>query len=51
VHRLPRDDASTQRLIEDGYALSLKMSWKVVVDDYLLPGLERACGEHPSTAS
>jgi hypothetical protein len=51
VHRLPRDETSTERLIEDGYELSQKMSWEVVVEDYLLPALLRAAAEDPSAES
>jgi hypothetical protein len=39
--RLPEDDAETKRLLETGYAASQKMSWQVVVREYLLPGLAR----------
>jgi hypothetical protein len=44
AERLPRDDAAAQELIETGFALSRRMSWEVVVTQYLLPGLERALG-------
>lgn len=40
VQRLPQDEEATQKLLKDGYALSQKMSWEVVVRDYLLPGLK-----------
>ena len=39
IERLPQDDVSAQKLLDDGYALSQKMSWEVVVRDYLFPGL------------
>ncbi len=39
---LPEDDAAVERLLETGYASSQKMSWQVVVREYLLPGLARA---------
>jgi hypothetical protein len=44
VARLPQDDLAAQTLLEDGYALGQKMSWQVVVHDYLLPGLRRGTG-------
>ncbi len=37
--RLPRTEAAGQKLLEDGYALSQRMSWKVVVEEGLLPAL------------
>jgi glycosyltransferase involved in cell wall biosynthesis len=42
VDRLPQDDAEAQQLLEKGFAISQKMSWQVVVEEYLLPGLARA---------
>jgi hypothetical protein len=42
VDRLPQNDTEAQKLLEGGYAVSQKMSWEVVVRDYLLPGLARA---------
>jgi glycogen synthase len=45
AERLPRDDAAHQELIDSGFALSRRMSWEVVVTQYLLPGLERALGQ------
>jgi hypothetical protein len=41
VERLPRSKEAAQRLLEDGYALSQKMSWQVVVEEGLLPALEK----------
>ena len=42
AERLPRDDAATQRLIEDGFALSQRMSWQVVASEYFVPALDWA---------
>jgi hypothetical protein len=42
VDRLPQNDTEAQKLLEGGYAIGQKMSWEVVVRDYLLPGLARA---------
>ncbi len=39
AERLPRDTAASQRLLQDGYDLSQKMSWKVVVEEGLIPAL------------
>jgi hypothetical protein len=44
--RLPDDDRAAADLLERGYALSQKMSWQVVAQDYLLPGLQRASARH-----
>lgn len=41
-HALPRTQDQMQHLIRAGYGISQKMSWEVVVTDYLLPGLARA---------
>lgn len=41
---LPRTREAMTRMIETGYRISQKMSWEVVVSDYLLPGLRRAVG-------
>jgi hypothetical protein len=41
---LPRSREALARMIETGYRISQKMSWEVVVSDYLLPGLRRAIG-------
>ncbi|MBV7333887.1 hypothetical protein KFU94_37775 [Chloroflexi bacterium TSY] len=39
-HSLPRTDADRQTLLRRGQALAKKMSWEVVVAEYLLPALE-----------
>jgi hypothetical protein len=39
IARLPRDEAAAQRLLGDGYNLSQRMSWQVVVEEGLLPAL------------
>ena len=40
--RLPKDDAAMQTLLESGRSVAQRMSWEVVAQEYLLPGLERA---------
>jgi glycosyltransferase involved in cell wall biosynthesis len=40
--RLPKNEAETEAMIRRGYEVARKMSWEVVVSEYLLPGLERA---------
>ena len=44
--RLPQNEREAARLIEEGYTTSQKMSWQVVAQEYLLPGLERASTRH-----
>ena len=39
--RLPRDEQAAHALMDSGYALSAQMSWAVVVEELLLPALER----------
>ena len=39
--RLPRDESTAQVLLDDGYALAQKMSWQVVVEQMLLPELDK----------
>lgn len=41
MERLPRDEETLTRRLQDGYDLSTKMSWEVVTRDYLLPALAR----------
>lgn len=41
VERLPRDDATMQRQIDQGYEIASRMSWEHVVSDYFLPALDR----------
>ena len=40
--RLPLTDAETETLLERGQQVGARMSWDVVVTDYLLPALQRA---------
>ncbi|HWP39955.1 MAG TPA: hypothetical protein VNL70_03440, partial [Tepidisphaeraceae bacterium] len=42
IQRLPRTPAEFEQYIERGHALAEKMSWDVVVRDYVLPGILRA---------
>lgn len=39
AERLPRDATTMQRLLQDGFGLSQRMSWKVVVEEGLIPAL------------
>lgn len=39
--RLPTNDVETERLLARGQEIAARMSWDVVVRDYLLPGLDR----------
>jgi hypothetical protein len=48
VARLPQDERARAKLLQEGYATSQKMSWEVVAQQYLLPGLERASTSHSS---
>jgi glycosyltransferase involved in cell wall biosynthesis len=43
---LPQDEHAAAELLQAGYALSQKMSWQVVAQEYLLPGLQRAGVKH-----
>ncbi len=42
--RLPKDDVEAEALLERGQEVARSMSWEVVVEGYLLPGLRRARG-------
>ncbi len=42
AERLPLNDKQTQKLLDLGQLVGSRMSWDVVVGDYLLPALERA---------
>ena len=33
-------------MIQRGYEIAVKMSWEVVVENYFLPGLQRALDRH-----
>ena len=37
LKRLPTDEKAREALIAGGYELASRMSWEVVVRDYLLP--------------
>lgn len=41
AERLPRDEATARKRLDDGAALAQKMSWAVVVERYLLPQLQK----------
>lgn len=40
--RLPRNDEETVEMINSGFGLAQQMSWDVVVENYILPGLTKA---------
>ena len=40
--RLPKTDAEEATFVRQGYELASRMSWEVVVRNYLLPALEAA---------
>jgi hypothetical protein len=42
VNRLPREPEEFEHFIERGYALAYRMSWDVVAQSYVLPGIARA---------
>ncbi|MDQ3249879.1 MAG: hypothetical protein M3Q45_11815 [Chloroflexota bacterium] len=42
--RLPKNDTEIGALLEQGQAVAQRMSWDVVAQDYLLPGLRKAAG-------
>lgn len=39
--RLPQDPTQQQSLLERGQAIAQRMSWEVVVEEYLMPGLRK----------
>jgi len=43
LQRLGGTDAETARMIQSGYSLAKHMSWDLVLQDYLLPGLQKCC--------
>ncbi|MCA1554653.1 MAG: hypothetical protein LC737_09775, partial [Chloroflexi bacterium] len=45
AERLPRDQARARALLDEGYALSQRMSWERVVEDGLLPALRKVTRE------
>ena len=44
--RLPKNDADIESMINTGYALAKDMSWDTVVNNYLLPSLQKVY-QHP----
>jgi hypothetical protein len=44
--RLPRTPAQFEALINRGYELATHMSWDAVAENYIVPGIERACRAH-----
>ncbi len=42
IDRLPRSPAEFQAFVDRGFALASRMSWDVVAEDYVLPGIARA---------
>jgi hypothetical protein len=49
--RLPKDDAQVEAIIRDGYELAKKMSWEVVVNNYLLKNLANIHASRATTVS
>lgn len=41
ILRLPRNERETEEMIQNGYRIAKNMSWDVVVNNYLLPSLEK----------
>lgn len=41
ARRLPRRDAEREKLLTEGYRTASRMSWERVVQEYLLPALQR----------
>jgi hypothetical protein len=46
VDRLPRTPAQFAEFIDRGYDLATHMSWDAVAENYIVPGIERACRQH-----
>ena len=46
MERLPRTPAQFAELIDRGYDLATHMSWDAVAQNYIVPGIERACRAH-----
>ncbi len=44
--RLPRNDSEMENMINSGYSLAKEMSWDIVVNNYLLPCLQKAYPEN-----
>jgi len=42
IQRLTRNESDIENLIQSGYNLAKNMSWDVVVENYLLPSLQKA---------
>ena len=51
IKRLPSSDEELAKFIASGYELAKKMSWEVVVSNYVLPALNRACRRDHALAS
>ncbi len=43
MDRLPRTPAEFFAFVERGYELATHMSWDAVCENYIVPGIERAC--------
>ncbi len=48
---LPRDEQAMRSLMESGYELARRMSWDVVAEDYVLPGINDVCRRTASAES
>ncbi|MHC4154420.1 MAG: hypothetical protein ACYST6_05800, partial [Planctomycetota bacterium] len=47
--RLPKNDSDIESMISTGYALAKDMSWDTVVNNYLLPSLQKVYQHHRSS--
>jgi hypothetical protein len=46
MERLPRTPQQFAEFIDRGYELATHMSWDAVAENYIVPGIERACRAH-----
>jgi glycosyltransferase involved in cell wall biosynthesis len=46
--RLPKSDSEIEDMIQTGYSLARNMSWDTVVNNYLLPSLQKVYEHRPS---
>ena len=51
MDRLPHTDARREKLIRSGQQLVAKMGWDQVIEESLLPMLERICGQRTAVAA
>jgi hypothetical protein len=48
--RLPKNQAEVETMIQTGWSLAEKMSWDMVVKNYMLPSLEKASDKNTRDA-